>query len=167
MNHLINFSLIIILGLSFICGLSAQKITKFGPKYFFSDAYTFEELGPLMKDDPLALIEYNAALEKGKKAKINGLVSISLLAGGVADLVIDPDGLFCPRPSSFIFLVGAAGFAILGSVGIVQKIGEQQKKKKAIQYYNEGLPIGYLNQTPSKELYIGQTQNGAGLVLNF
>ena len=110
-------------------GLSAQEITRQGSNKYqhAGQLYTFEELGPLMKDDPLALIEYNAALEKRKKAKINGLVSISSLAGGVAALAIDPFGLFSARPSSFIFLVGAAGFAILGSVGIHQKIGEQHK----------------------------------------
>lgn len=170
-----NFSITIFLSLAFTIGLKAQTLTQQGSKYILDGkAYAFEELGPILNDNPLASDDYTSALRKKRTAKNNGIISLSTLGAGLIALGIDPDhegpcttGLFCTSTGQDIFIVGVIASATFGTIGIIKKIGEKAKRKNAIKYYNEGLPLGYQDPAPVKEIYLGQTQNGLGMILNF
>ena len=174
MNYLNHIFFTIILSLVFKIVVMAQSITKQGSKYLHSnDVYTFEELGPILEYNPEAYKNYTKALRKRKTAKINGIISLSALGTGLIAYGIDPDAeggcdsFICTSTGQDILGFGVIASVTFGAIAIVKKIGEKNKRKKAIRLYNEGVPIGYHNTAPLKELHLGQTQNGIGMVLNF
>ena len=164
--NLQKFFTILIVSVVLLSGLAAQKITKKGDFYFHEDQwYSFEELGTLLKDQSEAYYYYHKSLKQRRKAKINGLIASVAIATGVVAFVIDPDETSITPAIAFIAWIGVT--PIFGTIGIIKKIREVNSRKKAINSYNEGLNLGYKDKAPEMELYIGQTQNGVGLVLNF
>ena len=174
MNNLQKFFTILIVSVVFLSGLAAQKITQKGIVYFHEDQwYSFEELGPLLKDQSEAYYYYHKSLKQRRKAKINGLIASGAIVTGVVAIAIDPDVettncFLCLSTGQSIALIGWLGVTpIFGTIGIIKKIREVNSRKKAINSYNEGLNHGYKDKASEMELHIGQTQNGLGVILNF
>ena len=179
MNNLKNFTLILIfiilISTLSLSGLIAQEITKtdYDVYLYQGKIHTFKELGPVLEDNQHAYRKYASALRIRKRARTNGLIAAGSAGVGVLAIIINPStdqycDLFCLSPGQGIFLVTVLGITpVFTTISLIQKIGESAKRKKAIKLFNQGVPIGYHDNTPSPELYLGQTQNGIGMILNF